>query len=78
MTSQNDYVISRKIDLLHSVINRLLRRGAHRNLSKVINKTHPADLALLFRRHNMSEQIVLIDFDNRPRTREVIVQLIGE
>ena len=24
------------------------------------------------------QQIVLIDFDNRPRTREVIVQLIGE
>jgi secondary thiamine-phosphate synthase enzyme len=24
------------------------------------------------------QQIVLVDFDNRPRTREVIVQLIGE
>jgi secondary thiamine-phosphate synthase enzyme len=24
------------------------------------------------------QQIILIDFDNRPRTREIIVQLIGE
>ncbi|MBI2989011.1 MAG: YjbQ family protein [Deltaproteobacteria bacterium] len=24
------------------------------------------------------QQIVLVDFDNRPRTREVVVQLIGE
>jgi thiamine phosphate synthase YjbQ (UPF0047 family) len=24
------------------------------------------------------QQVVLIDFDNRPRTRQIIVQLIGE
>jgi thiamine phosphate synthase YjbQ (UPF0047 family) len=24
------------------------------------------------------QQIVLLDFDNRPRTREIIMQLIGE
>ena len=24
------------------------------------------------------QQVVLLDFDNRPRTREIIVQLIGE
>ncbi|MGH7926414.1 MAG: YjbQ family protein [Candidatus Binatia bacterium] len=24
------------------------------------------------------QQVVLVDFDNRPRTREIIIQLIGE
>jgi thiamine phosphate synthase YjbQ (UPF0047 family) len=24
------------------------------------------------------QQVVLIDFDNRPRTREIIVQIVGE
>ena len=24
------------------------------------------------------QQVILLDFDNRPRTREIIVQLIGE
>ena len=24
------------------------------------------------------QQVVLIDFDNRPRTREVLIQLMGE
>jgi secondary thiamine-phosphate synthase enzyme len=24
------------------------------------------------------QQVILVDFDNRPRTREIVVQLIGE
>mgnify|MGYP003302672122 FL=1 len=45
-----------EITLLRDTFGRLLRRHAETNLIKLINKTHPADLALLFRYFNESEQ----------------------
>ena len=38
-----------EITILRDTFGRLLRRQAHTNLVKLIHKTHPADLAVLFR-----------------------------
>ena len=45
-------MISNEINLLRDTFRRLLRRKANTNLGKLIEKTHPADLALLFRFFN--------------------------
>ncbi|MAQ87164.1 MAG: hypothetical protein CMG23_03025 [Candidatus Marinimicrobia bacterium] len=44
------------ITLLRDTFGRLLRRHARTNLIKLINKTHPADLAIVFRHFNDNEQ----------------------
>ena len=49
-------MISNEINLLRDTFRRLLRRKANTNLGKLIEKTHPADLALLFRFFNDVEQ----------------------
>ncbi|MBH09828.1 MAG: magnesium transporter [Candidatus Marinimicrobia bacterium] len=38
-----------EITILRDTFRRLLRRNANTNLEKLINKTHPADLAIIFR-----------------------------
>ena len=38
-----------EITILRDTFRRLLRRNANTNLAKLINKTHPADLAIIFR-----------------------------
>ena len=45
-----------EITILRDTFRRLLRRHAETNILKLIDKTHPADLALLFRYFNESEQ----------------------
>ena len=42
--------------ILYESIRRLLRRGAMSNLRKIINKTHAADLSVVFRSLPMSDQ----------------------
>ena len=49
-------MISNEINLLRDTFQRLIRRKANTNLGKLIDKTHPADLALLFRFFNEVEQ----------------------
>ena len=49
-------MISNEINLLRDTFRRLIRRKANTNLGKLIDKTHPADLALLFRFFNEIEQ----------------------
>ena len=49
-------MISNEINILRDTFRRLLRRKANTNLGKLIDKTHPADLALLFRFFNELEQ----------------------
>ena len=49
-------MISNEINILRDTFRRLLRRKANTNLGKLIEKTHPADLALLFRFFSESEQ----------------------
>ena len=45
-----------EITILRDTFGRLLRRQAHTNLVKLIHKTHPADLAVLFRYFTDEEQ----------------------
>jgi len=45
-----------EIAILKDTFGRLLRRHAQTNLVKLINKTHPADLAIVFRYFNDEEQ----------------------
>ncbi|MEC9474490.1 MAG: CBS domain-containing protein, partial [Candidatus Neomarinimicrobiota bacterium] len=47
---------SSEITVLRDTFRRLLRRHAKTNIVKLIDKTHPADLALIFRYFNDSEQ----------------------
>ena len=46
-----------EITILKETFSRLLRRKAKTNLKKIINKTHPADLAIIFRYFTENEQI---------------------
>ncbi|MBT5096404.1 MAG: magnesium transporter, partial [Candidatus Marinimicrobia bacterium] len=45
-----------EISILRDTFRRLLRRHAKTNIVKLIDKTHPADMALIFRYFNDSEQ----------------------
>ena len=45
-----------EITILKDTFSRLLRRKAQTNLKKLINKTHPADLAIIFRYFTTNEQ----------------------
>ena len=45
-----------EITILRDTFRRLLRRRANTNLIKLINKTHPADLAVVFRYFQDEEQ----------------------
>ncbi len=49
-------MISNEIIILRDTFRRLLRRKANTNLTKLIEKTHPADMALLFRFFSEFEQ----------------------
>ena len=49
-------LFSNEITILRDTFRRLLRRRAKTNIIKLIDKTHPADLALLFRYFNENEQ----------------------
>ena len=45
-----------EITLLRDTFRRLLRRHANSNIIKLIGKTHPADMALIYRYFNEEEQ----------------------
>ena len=47
--------------ILNVSIKRLLRRGASSRLNKIINKTHGADLSILFRELPLQDQKLLFD-----------------
>lgn len=65
-----------EITLLRDTFGRLLRRHAETNLIKLINKTHPADLAIVFRYFNDDEQIQVFDLmQENDHTLEFLVEL---
>ena len=49
-------MFSTEISILRDTFRRLLRRHAKTNIIKLVDKTHPADMALIFRYFNDSEQ----------------------
>ena len=50
-------IFNREINILRDTYRRLLRRNAKINLIKLTGKTHPADLAEIFRHFSQEEQI---------------------
>ena len=64
---------SSEITVLRDTFRRLLRRHAKTNIVKLIDKTHPADLALIFRYFNDNERkafliSVLVAVSGTPNT----------
>ena len=49
-------IFKHEIVILKNTFLRLLRRGADINLIKLIKKTHPADLAIVFRYFDEDQQ----------------------
>ena len=65
-----------EIVILKDTFGRLLRRHAQTNLIKLIIKTHPADLAIVFRYFNDDEQIQIFNLmQNNEHTLEFLVEL---
>ncbi|NOZ03673.1 MAG: magnesium transporter [FCB group bacterium] len=65
-----------EISVLRDTFRRLLRRHAKTNIVKLIKKTHPADLALLFRYFNDVEQKTLFNLmDDPEKTAEFLIEL---
>ena len=62
-----------EITLLRDTSGRLLRRHAEANLIKLINKTHPADLAIVFRYFNDEGQVQVFNLmDSSNHTLEFL------
>ena len=65
-----------EITLLRDTFGRLLRRHAETNLIKLIKKTHPADLAIVFRYFNDDEQMQVFNLMNSSNhTLEFLIEL---
>ena len=65
-----------EITIIRDTFGRLLRRNAQTNLIKLINKTHPADLAVVFRYFDNEEQIQVFDLmQENNHTLEFLVEL---
>ena len=61
---------SSEVTLLRDTFRRLLRRHAKTNIVKLIDKTHPSDLALIFRHFNDTEQDAI--FSNMSASEETV------
>jgi len=69
-------MFSHEVSVLRNTFRRLLRRHAHTNLTKIIRKTHPADLAVLFRYFTDTEQKTLFDLmTEKEHTAEFLTEL---
>ena len=65
-----------EITLLKDTFGRLIRRSAETNLIKLIKKTHPADLAIVFRYFNDDEQMQVFNLMNSSNhTLEFLIEL---
>ena len=61
-------IFGTEINLLRDTFRRLLRRHAKTNIIKLINKTHPADMALIYRYFNEGEQDAIFNLMNPSET----------
>ena len=65
-----------EVTILKDTFGRLLRRRAKTNLKKLIKKTHPADLAIVFRYFNDDEQTQIFELmQSIDHTIEFLVEL---
>ena len=65
-----------EVTILKDTFGRLLRRRAKTNLKTLIKKTHPADLAIVFRYFNDDEQTQIFELmQSSDNTVEFLVEL---
>lgn len=64
--------------ILEETIKRLLRRGASSNLRKIVNKTHAADLSVVFRNLSVNSQRKLFDMIEDYEQRAVLLSELTE
>jgi len=68
--------MDQKIQMLLDTVKKLIRRGAHPNINNLLKKTHPADIAHLFRYLDLKEQRVLFAMlDDVATAAEVLSEL---
>ena len=69
-------MFNHEINILRDTYRRLLRRQAKTNLMKLTKKTHPADLATVFRHFSDDEQLEIFSFMNEnEHTAEFLSEL---
>lgn len=69
-------MLDTEVAVLVDTFRRLMRRRARANLTKALNKTHPADLALLFRTFTEPERTTLFDvIKETPQAGEFLSEL---
>ena len=69
-------MFNHEINILRDTYRRLIRRQAKTNLMKLTRKTHPADLATLFRHFSIEEQIEIFTLMNEnEHTAEFLTEL---
>ena len=66
--------------ILNVSVKRLLRRGASSRLRNIVNKTHGADLSILFRDLPLNDQRLLFDLieDFQIEIRQVLIDLMDQ
>ncbi len=65
--------MEQKLQILLDTVRKLIRRGAYPNLGKVLVKTHPADIAHLFRYLELKEQRVLFNLLGDPEVSAYVL-----
>ena len=75
--SNGKSMLGKEITVLLDTFRRLIRRKANTNLKKLLNKTHSADLAQLFRYFNENEKTFLFSLlqKNNEATGELLSEL---
>ena len=71
-------IFSTEISLLKTTIERLLRRKAGSNLTKIIRKTHPADIAMIMRGFNIENQKILFKLSPTFAYKAAILEELDE
>ena len=65
--------MDKKLEMLLDTVKKLIRRGAYPNLTKVIAKTHPVDIAHLFRYLDLKEQRILFNLIEEAETAAYVL-----
>jgi magnesium transporter len=65
--------VDQKLQILLDTVRKLIRRGAFPNISKVLAKSHPADVAHLFRYLDLKEQRTLFNLIEDPETAAYVL-----
>jgi len=65
--------MDQKLKMLLDTVRKLTRRGAFANITKVLAKSHPADIAHLFRYLDLKEQRILFNLLANPEVSAYVL-----